>query len=344
MQQVSDVPIGATGCDEAPNRGFVAMILERSGREPCGIGGGAPLLVGVLLALPGIEGRLSRSPKPVFRMLFRCDADALGGSLRAGRAGLDSSVSLPPFDCACRPEGRRGGNCGPGGSFPSACGREGRVGVEDPLGRESRLGRDGKLKREEEEEEEEEGAGAFPRMELNLAVRPPDKPPRVEDDLDSERGDGVKSISSFGRFGGSTGSAVSPHAGALILPFAVPVEFTEVVEAPRTLVAVVFAVECDASEVTDSREGRRCWSVGLRGGKLGRDSVYDGGGSARDGGGGGGALSLFVGTGGGTLGLGFSSGRGDGIGGGGARAGRDVRSSAGWLPMGAVSKTEPVTW
>lgn len=319
------------------------MILERSGREPCGIGGGVPLLVGALL----------RSPKPVFRILLRSDADALGGSLRAGRAGLDSSASLPPFDCASRPEGRRGGNCGTGGAFPLACGREGKVGVEDSLGREGRLGRDGKLGREDEEDEE--GAGAFPRMELNLAVRPPDRPPRVEDDLedrpprveddlDSERGAGVRSISSFGRFGGSAGSVVSPHAGALILPFAVPVEFTEVVEAPRTLVAVVFAVEYDASEVTDSREGRRCWPVGLRGGSVGRDSAYDGGGSARDGGGGGGALSLFVGNVGGTLGLGFSSGLGDGIGGGGARAGRDVRSSAGWLPMGAVSNTEPVTW
>jgi hypothetical protein len=223
-----------------------------------------------------------------------------------------------------------------------ACGREGKVGVEDSLGREGRLGRDGKLGREDEEDEE--GAGAFPRMELNLAVRPPDRPPRVEVDLDSERGGGLRSISSFGRFGGSAGSAVSPQAGALILPFAVPVEFTEVVEAPRTLVAEVFAVECDASELTDSREGRRCCSVGLRGGRLGRDSAYDGGGSAREGGGGGGALSLFVGNGGGTLGLGFSSGLGDGIGGGGARAGLDVRSSAGWLPMVAVSITEPVTW
>lgn len=137
------------------------------------------------------------------------------------------------------------------------CGRDGKVGVEDPLGREGRLGRDGTLGREDADEDE--GAGDLPRIELNLAESPPDRLPRVELDFVSERGGGLISIgSSFGRFGGSAGSVVSPHAGALILPLAVPVEFTDVVEAPRMLVAVVAAVECDASDVTDSMEGRRC--------------------------------------------------------------------------------------
>lgn len=232
------------------------------------------------------------------------------------------------MDCDSTPEGRRGGSCGTGGVFPLVCGREGKPGAGDALGREGRLGRDGTLGREDDEDDE--GAGDLPRIELNLAERPPDRLPRVdEDDLDSDRADGLTSVrSSLGRFGGSAGNSVSPHAGALILPFGVPVEFTEVVEAPRMLVAVVVTVECDASDVTDSTEGRRCWSVGLRGGKLGRDSAYDGGSSPRDGGGGGGARSLFVGSGGGTFGLGFTSGIGDGVGGG-RGTGLVVRSSAG---------------
>lgn len=76
-----------------------------------------------------------------------------------------------------------------------------------------------------------------------------------------------------------------------------PVEFTEVVDVPRPVVVVVAVdvVECDASEVADSRDGRRFWSVGLRGGSGGRAGV--GGGRRSD---------LRVGNGGGAFGFGFT--------------------------------------
>ena len=121
-------------------------------------------------------------------MLLRSDEDGTGGSLRAG--GPESSftfVSLDPFGCASIPVALRGGNCGTGGAFPLAAGREGKLGAEEPLVlvREGRLGRDGKLGREAVDDDDE-GAGALPRMELNFAVRPPDRLPKV--DFDSERG------------------------------------------------------------------------------------------------------------------------------------------------------------
>lgn len=149
-------------------------------------------------------------------------------------------------------------------------------------------------------------------------------------DLDS-RGGGLRSArSSLGRFGGNAGSSASPHAGALILPLLL--ELTDVVEAPRTLVA---AVECDASVAKDSTEGLRGVSVGLRGGSAGRAS-------GRAGVGGGWRSDLRVGRGGGAF-LVVFSGFGDGVGGGGRRAGLDVRSPAGSFPIDAPSRTEPVT-
>lgn len=140
-------------------------------------------------------------------------------------------------------------------------------------------------------------------------------------------GGGSKLACSFDRRGGRAGSSASPHAGALMRLF--PVEFTEVVEAPRPAVVAVDVVECDASEVTDSRDGRRFWSVALRGGNAGRAGV------------GGGRRSDFrVGNGGGTFGFGFTSGRRVSIGGG-RRTGLWVLSSAGSFPTDARSTTEP---
>lgn len=194
---------------------------------------------------------------------------------------------------------------------------------------------------------ESEGIDFLPRKADIFDVSP------LTADFDSVRGSGVKSTGvSFARFGGSAGSSVSPHAGALIRPF--PLEFSEVVEAPRpTLVAFVATVEWDASEVTDSSEGLRVESwVGLRGGSKGRArgsgfaGAAGGGGRARAvgraGGGGGGCRSdLRVGKGGGGF-LGLTSGLGDGVGGRGVDLA--FRSPAGSFPIAALSKTEPVTW
>ena len=110
------------------------------------------------------------------------------------------------------------------------------------------------------------------------------------------RGAGSKLACSFGLRAGNGGSSASPHAGALIRLF--PVEFTEVVDVPRPVVDLVVAVdvvEYDVSEVADSRDGRRFWSVGLRGGSGGRAGV--GGGRRSD---------LRVGNGGGAFGFGFT--------------------------------------
>lgn len=165
---------------------------------------------------------------------------------------------------------------------------------------------------------------SFPRRAEIFDVNPPKL------DLDSGGGEGLRSArSSFGRFGGNAGSSASPHAGALILPLLL--ELTDVEEAPRTLVA---AVECEASDVTDSAEGLRGVSVGLRGGSAGRPS-------GRAGVGGGWRSDLRVGKGGGAF-LVVCSGFGDGVGGG-RGTGRDVRSSAGSFPIEAPSRTEPVT-
>lgn len=155
------------------------------------------------------------------------------------------------------------------------------------------------------------------------------KPPKPELDLDSGGGGLTSAKSSLGRFGGNAGRSASPHAGALILP--VPLELTDVVEAPRTLVA---EVECDASDVTDSTDRLRGVSVGLRGGSAGRAS-------GRAGVGGGWRSDLRVGKGGGAF-LVRCSGFGEGVGGG-RGTGLDVRSSAGSFPIEAPSRTEPVT-
>lgn len=160
---------------------------------------------------------------------------------------------------------------------------------------------------------------------LNFEVNLEDKPPKLLLLLRVGRGGG-SAIGSFGLRGGSVGSSVSPHAGAFMRPF--PVEFTEVVEAPRPAVAAVDAVEYEASEVAESREGLRFCSVGLRGGKLGRA-------------GGGGGAALRVGTGGGGFFFGFTSGLRVSIAGA-CRTGRWVLSSAGSFPICDRSATDPI--
>ena len=271
----------------------------------------------MLLGLRGRLGALFNPPNPDCRASLRSLPEGGGGRRRAGKLGGDSSAL--PFGCASSPDGRRGGNRGGGGDSSRAAGRG------DSLGRDS------------------EGDDFLPRKAEIFDVNPL----TAEDDLDSGRGIGFRSAgSSFGRLGGSAGSSVVPHAGALIRLF--PLEFKEVVEAPRpTLGAVVAAVECDASEVIDSIDGLRVESpVGFRGGNAGRAGSSGAAGSAeaagaaeRPGGsgGGGGRSDLRVGTGGGAF-LGFTSGLVGGCG-----TGRLGRSPAGSFPIAALSKTEPVT-
>lgn len=175
----------------------------------------------------------------------------------------------------------------------------------------------------------------MPRKDDNLEVNPLS--------FDSERGGGggsCASISSWVRFGGSLGNSVWPQAGAFMRLLPVDwYELTEVVDAPRPRLWAVAAVECEASEVIDSIDGRgEISSVGLRGGNAGRLS----GGPERAGGGGGGGRSFRVGNGGGTFGLGFSSGFGEGVGGG-RVTGRSVEGALGSFPMDS-SRTEPFTW
>jgi hypothetical protein len=258
-----------------------------------------------------MPGALFSPPNPDFRASWRSKLDGVGGNRRGGKPGAGSSAA--PLDCTSCPEGRREGSCG-ADCASAAFGRDGK---------------DGKLSRDEEDEDED--AVSLPRKDDIFVLKPFLKPKPVrDDDLDSELGGGLKSArSSFGRLGGSAGSSVSPHAGALMRPL--PLELTDVVEAPRTLVA---AVECDTSDVTDSVEGLRGGSVGLRGGSAGRTS-------GRAGVGGGWRSDLRVGKGGGAF-LGFTSGFGDGV--GGCRGtGLDVRSPAGSFPIDTPSRTEPVT-
>lgn len=330
---VLGLPTGVVGpVRELWKRGFVAFSLVRSGLDPVGTGGGtlaAPFSVGVLLGLGGILGFLFNPPNPdcrAFAILFAAEG---GGSGRFGSLGLASSSSASPFAplvSVSTPDGRRRGSRGTEGDESLADRRE-RI-----------LGRDGV------EEDEEEDPGSFPRREESFPVNP------LELNLDSERGAGVRSIgSSFGRLGGSTGSSVSPHAGALMRPL--PLELTDVVDVPRpTLVAVV---DWDASDKTDSCDGLCDSCVGRRGGKLGRDSCRTGicgrtGGSGRagdseraGGGGGGGRSDRRVGKGGGAF-FGFNSGFDEGVGGG---RGADlcICTSAGSLPIEVPSMTEPVT-
>lgn len=110
-----------------------------------------------------------------------------------------------------------------------------------------------------------------------------------------------------------------------------PVEFTEVVDAPRPAVGAVDAVEYEASEVAESREGLRFCSVGLRGGRLGRDG----------GGGGGKRSALRVGTGGGGFFFGFTSGLRVSIAGA-CRTGLWVLAPAGSFPICDRSATDPI--
>jgi hypothetical protein len=110
---VSDVGAGGLGDTADPfKRGFVDMILDRSGREPSGIGGGVPLEAD-LLGLGGIVGLLSPNPNCLASLI--CAAVGGGGNvLRIGRLALESSPVR--FVSACTPGGRRGGSRGTGGS------------------------------------------------------------------------------------------------------------------------------------------------------------------------------------------------------------------------------------
>lgn len=129
------------------------------------------------------------------------------------------------------------------------------------------------------------------------------------------------------RLAGNGGRSVVSHAGAFIrFP---PLESREVVDVPRPTLVVV---DNDASEVVDSREGRRRGSVGLRDGNSGR--------AAGRAGGGGGWPDLRVGSGGGAF-LGFTGG--DDCVDGGRGTGLCDCLGAGSFPIDAPSKTEPVT-
>lgn len=300
-------------------RGFVACNLDRSGRDPCGIGGGVLFAVEVLLGLEGMAGLLRDPPYPDSRASLISVADGVGGSRRGGRPGTGSAYD--PFDTGSCSEGRRAGRRGansPHDPFERvSCseGRRGSCGTVDSS--DCDLGRNGMLGRE--------GAAddlSLPRKAEIFDVNPPIL------DLDSRGGGLVSTKSSLGRLGGNAGRSVSPHAGAWILPL--PLELIDAVEAPRTPVAVV---ECEALDVTDSVEGLREVSVGRRGGSEGRAS-------GRAGVGGGWRSDLRVGKGGGGF-LAVASGR-DGVGGG-RDTGCDVRSSAGSFPIDAPSNTEPVT-
>jgi hypothetical protein len=217
---VLDVPTGAVlPGRELWKRGLVALSLARSGRDPVGTGGGTllPLSEGVLFGL-GILGLLFSPPNPRCRESGILFTEEGGGNRRAGSLGLASSSSassIEPFGCVSAPEGRRGGSRGPGGDESLADGRD------DKLGRDA------------VEVEEDDDPGSLPRKADSFPVNPPVL------NLDSDRVAGFRSTgSSFGRLGGSTGSSVSPHAGALMRPL--PMELTDVVEAPRPrLVAVV---------------------------------------------------------------------------------------------------------
>lgn len=107
---VSDVGGGGVGDTADPlRRGFVARILDRSGREPCGIGGGVPLG-----PVPLGLGELVL-PNPNCLASLICAAVGGGGNVfRIGRLMLKSSPV--PFVSACTPDGRRGGSRGTGGS------------------------------------------------------------------------------------------------------------------------------------------------------------------------------------------------------------------------------------
>lgn len=111
---------GVAGAFEPSKRGLVAKILDRSGREPCGIGGGVP--PGAVLL--GRDGRLGLLlPNPNCRASCILAADGGGGSvLRMGKLGATSGDA--PFWSACAPDGRRGGSLGTGAS-PSVSRRGG---------------------------------------------------------------------------------------------------------------------------------------------------------------------------------------------------------------------------
>ena len=108
-------------------------MLEISGRELCGIGGGTPfgtgLSVGVLLGLGEMVGFLFNPPNPDCLMLFSSATEEGGGRRRLGRLGGASSVDRS--DCVSRSDGRRGGSRGAGDVSGRADGRAGGGGPED---------------------------------------------------------------------------------------------------------------------------------------------------------------------------------------------------------------------
>ena len=110
MHSVSEVGGGGLGDTAEPfKRGFEAIILDKSGREPCGIGGGVPLGAAVLdLGLPN----------PSCLGSFLCAGIGGGGNVfRIGRLTLESSPV--PFVSVCTADGRRDGSRGTGGSSSS---------------------------------------------------------------------------------------------------------------------------------------------------------------------------------------------------------------------------------
>lgn len=209
--------------------------MERSGRDPWGIGGGTPfgevLLAGVLFGLTGRFG-VFKPPNPDCRILSRVVAFVGGGNLRAGRLGRSSCsgsfVSSGPYVGASSPDGRRTGRGGGAGDFSDR--------IEERVGKAGRDGLTGG-----------EGEAPLPRNEDSFEVNPLVRPLSLESDLDSEREGGCTSIgSSLIRLGGNTGSSVSPQAGALMRPLPVVpvvlVELTDVVDAPRPRLFTVVAV------------------------------------------------------------------------------------------------------
>lgn len=87
--------VGIMGALDAYRRGFVAWILERSGRDASGTGGGTPLELGSLATPLALPKDLLIAAKPDCLSLPSVSLDSGGGgSLRAGSGGFFSSSSL----------------------------------------------------------------------------------------------------------------------------------------------------------------------------------------------------------------------------------------------------------
>lgn len=87
--------VGTVGALEAYKRGFVAWILERSGRDARGTGGGTPLELGSLTAPLVLPKDLLIAAKPDCLSLPSVSLEGGGGgSLRTGSGGFFFSSSL----------------------------------------------------------------------------------------------------------------------------------------------------------------------------------------------------------------------------------------------------------